>query len=62
IQLINDGFLIEQNGYFLVNEDIEFSSSSGAASVVAGLGVNGNINWILVEEEAIIGNVDGGIG
>lgn len=49
-KLIEDGKLVEQNGFYRVQEDMEFNSSSGAASIVAGLGVNGNINWKMIEE------------
>lgn len=44
-RLIEDGVLLEKDGFFNFTKDAEFSSPSSAASVVSGGGVNGLVDW-----------------
>jgi len=44
-QLIEDGSLIEKNGFLIFTKDAEFSSPSAAAAVVHGGSANGLIAW-----------------
>ncbi len=44
-QLIDKGFLKEQNGHLLFTKDIEFGSPSTAGGVVRGGNTNGLTNW-----------------
>jgi hypothetical protein len=44
-KLIEDGTLVEKDGYYLFTRDVEFSSPSAAASVVEGGSANGLIEW-----------------
>ena len=44
-QLIADGTLIKQDGFFLFTKDAEFSSPSAAAAAVVGGHANGLIEW-----------------
>lgn len=43
--LNNNNISVLDDNLYTVNEDLEFNSASAAASVVAGLGVNGLIWW-----------------
>jgi hypothetical protein len=44
-QLIADGTLVEQNGFFVFTKDAEFSSPSAAAVVIHGGSANGLTAW-----------------
>jgi len=44
-QLIEDGSLIEKNGFLIFTKDAEFSSPSAAAAVVYGGSANGLVAW-----------------
>jgi hypothetical protein len=44
-QLIEDGSLIEKNGFLIFTKDAEFSSPSAAAAVVHGGSANGLVAW-----------------
>jgi hypothetical protein len=44
-RLVDDGILVEQDGYLLFVRDAEFSSPSAAASVIHGGGANGLTEW-----------------
>lgn len=44
-KLVQDGTLIENDGYLLFTKDVEFGSPSAAAAVVHGGGANGLTAW-----------------
>jgi len=44
-QLLNEGALIEENGFLVFTKDVEFSSPSAAAAVVHGGNAAGPIAW-----------------
>ena len=44
-KLIDDGTLVQQNGFYAFTKDTEFSSPSAAAAVIEGGSANGLIEW-----------------
>ncbi|WP_223296813.1 DUF4357 domain-containing protein [Thiorhodovibrio frisius] len=44
-RLVDEGILVEQDGYLQFLHDAEFSSPSAAASVIHGGGANGLTEW-----------------
>jgi len=44
-KLIQDGTLVEQDGFFVFTKDTEFDSPSAAAAVIHGGGANGLLVW-----------------
>ena len=44
-QLIDNGTLIKNNGFYEFTKDTEFSSPSAAAAVIEGGSANGLIEW-----------------
>jgi hypothetical protein len=44
-KLIADGALVQKDGFYLFTRDVECSSPSAAASVIAGGSANGLIEW-----------------
>jgi len=44
-KLIDDGTLVQKDGFYLFTKDFEFSSPSAAAAVIEGGSANGLIEW-----------------
>lgn len=44
-QLIGDGTLLEEDGFYRFTKDVEFSSPSAAAAVIEGGSANGLVDW-----------------
>jgi hypothetical protein len=44
-QLIDDGTLVQKDGFYRFSKDVEFSSPSAAAAVIEGGSANGLIEW-----------------
>lgn len=44
-QLIDDGTLVQKDGFYRFSKDVAFSSPSAAAAVIEGGSANGLIDW-----------------